>query len=131
MKYLLDVSAFAALGYAGHSEHATADKWLTKQKNQGAEFFVCSISELGFLRVGVGGKYVPDWQSAVNAMRRVAQSIPAQFLADDEPTQSLPRAVKTGNDATDAHLLRLAKAQGMALATADRPLTALGAVLIV
>ncbi len=93
MKFLLDVSAFGALGYAGHTEHATADKWLTQQKRLGAEFFVCSISELGFLRIGVGGKYVPDWQSAVDAMRKVAQSIPAQFLADDEPTRSLPRAV--------------------------------------
>ena len=130
MKYLLDVSGFVALGYAGHSEHAQADKWLVAQKSQGAEFYVCSIAELGFLRVGVGGQYMPDWQSALAAMHRVARSIPAQFLADDEPIQSLPRAVKTGNDATDAHLLRLAKSHGMTLATGDRRLTAQGATLL-
>ncbi len=130
MKYVLDVSAFVALGYAGHSEHAQADKWLVAQKNAGAEFFVCSITELGFLRVGVGGQYVPDWQSAVTAMRRVALSIPVQFLADDEPIQSLPRTVKTGNDATDAHLIRLAKSHGLTLATGDRRLVAQGATLL-
>ncbi len=130
MKYLLDVSAFVALGYAGHAEHAQADQWLVTQKAKGAEFCVCSITELGFLRVGVGGQYVPDWQSAVTAMHRVSRSIPVQFLADDEPIQSLPRAVRTGNDATDAHLLRLAKAHGLTLATGDRQLAAQGAILL-
>ncbi len=71
MRYLLDNSAFIALGYTDHSAHRRAKSWLAAAQRNGAKLFVCSISELGFIRVLVGAGYVPDWCQARNRPRQI------------------------------------------------------------
>lgn len=124
MRYLLDNSAFIALGYTGHTAHARAKRWLATAQRDGAELFVCSISELGFLRVLVGAGYVPDWATALEVLHRVRESVAIEFLPDDAPLKSLPQAVRSANDTTDAHLSQLAEAHQMRLLTLDRKILA-------
>jgi len=120
MKYLLDNSAFIALGYTGHTAHGRAKRWLATAQRNGSELFVCSISELGFIRVLVGAGYVPDWATALDVLHRVRESIAIDFLPDNAPLKTLPPEVRSANDTTDAHLSQLAEAHRMRLLTLDR-----------
>ena len=49
MKYLLDVNALVALGFAEHEMHAQIATWLQTEGFPGLA--TCSITELGFVRV--------------------------------------------------------------------------------
>jgi predicted nucleic acid-binding protein len=123
MRYLLDNSAFIALGCTGHTAHKRAKSWLANAQRAKAELFICSISELGFIRVLVGAGYVPNWATALDVLHRVRESISIGFLPDDVPLQTLPDGVKSANDTTDAHLAQLAEAHQMRLVTLDRRIT--------
>jgi len=124
MTYLLDVNALVALGFLQHEFHQRVAGWVRSLSIKGVpEFATCSITELGFLRVLAQapqyGLTIADARSVLLQIKDVA-TINFTFIADDQDVSRLPIWVKTAKQTTDGHLLQLAKAKGVVLATLDR-----------
>lgn len=129
MKYLLDVNALIALGLFGHAFHPRVTAWL--QLELSPELVTCSITELGFVRVLAQTPLykcdIERAQTMLAAMKRIPY-LTFAFLEDDQPAAGLPPWVKTGGQTTDGHLVQLAAAHGVVLATFDGKIP--GALLI-
>lgn len=129
MKYLLDVNALVALGIFHHGFHDRVSAWITSQ--DGAHWFTCSITELGFARVVA---QTPDYGFTVQQARTLLLSLKMNsrlglaFLTDGNDISLLPAWVKTPKHTTDGHLVQLANANGAVLATLDQGIP--GAFLI-
>jgi hypothetical protein len=120
MRYLLDVNALVALGFAHHEFHDRAARWLRKRPV--AELATCSITELGFIRVlSQAPSYGLTVAQARTLLLRIKESevFHFTFLADDHDVSHLPGWVKTPKQITDGHLVELARANGGMLATLD------------
>lgn len=128
MKFLFDVNALVALGFLQHEFHYRVARWVSSSSPSIA---TCSITELGFVRVL---SQVLDYQLTVHDSRRLLHKLKAirslqfAFLSDGHDVTHLPAWVKAPRQMTDGHLLQLARANGMALATLDRKIP--GAFLI-
>ena len=63
MIHLLDVNVLLALGYSAHVHNERAETWLQHLQTHNAtvNLAMCSITELGFVRVASDGS-VPDMQ---------------------------------------------------------------------
>lgn len=121
MIYLLDVNALVALGFANHEFHGRIASWVKAQDFP--PLATCSITELGFVRVLVQaaayGISITQARTLLLRMKRADR--PAfTFIVDDLDISSLPAWVKTANQTTDGHLVKLATAAGGVLATLDR-----------
>ena len=120
MKYLLDVNALVALGFAQHEFHERINGWLDDERYPC--LLSCSITELGFVRVlSQAASYqltVAQARSALLAIKRTDR-LSFSFLEDDQDISHLPSWVRTAKQTTDGHLLRLAKRAGVVLATFD------------
>jgi len=120
MKYLLDVNALVALGFAEHMFHDRVASWLEAQDSP--TLLTCSITELGFMRVLA---QAPAYGFTIAQARMLlvkmkgAQSGLFGFIADDHDASYLPSWAKAPKQLTDGHLLRLAAGNGGALATLD------------
>ncbi len=118
MKYLLDVNALLALVLIEHEFHDRVARWASKQPL--GSFATCSITELGFVRVlakaPAYGFTVPQ---AVSLLERMKKAAAMQLIADTHDVGRLPAWVKTANQTTDGHLLELARANSLTLATLD------------
>jgi uncharacterized protein len=128
MKCLFDVNALVALGLLQHEFHQRVAHWVSKSAPSIA---TCSITELGFVRVLAQAlNYSLTVSEARNLLLRLKASnrLVFSFLSDDRDITQLPAWVRTHRQLTDGHLLQLAKANGMALATLDRKIP--GAYLI-
>lgn len=123
MKYLLDVNALIALAHTQHIHHARAIQWY--RENPGSVIGVCSITELGFVRVSVQAGLQPDVATARTALVKLKASgkPPFEFWNDSLGVDTLPAYVKKPTQVTDGHLLVLARAQGARLATLDTGIT--------
>lgn len=124
MKYLLDVNVLLAWGWADHTEHRRAALWIAAMKRKrGAKLLTSAIPELGFVRVSVqrsaGRLSVED---ATSTLASMLQSLGGHhaFLADDcSSSAGFPAWCAAASQTTDAHLLTLAQAHSLELATLD------------
>jgi predicted nucleic acid-binding protein len=120
MKYLFDVNALVALGFLEHEFHPRVARWVSTSTPSIA---TCSITELGFVRVLAQAfdheVTVPEARNLLKRLKAV-DTLQFTFLSDAQDVTHLPAWVKTARQLTDGHLLQLAKAHSMALATLDR-----------
>jgi predicted nucleic acid-binding protein len=118
MKYLLDVNALVALGFANHEFHQRVASWLRAQSSP--TLLTCPITELGFIRVLA---QAPDYNLTIAQARTLLLRMKAApmfaFAADDHDVSDLPAWVKAPKQITDGHLAELAKANAAVLATLD------------
>ena len=120
MKYLLDVNALVALGFANHEFHARVAAWVRAQ--QFPTLATCSITELGFIRVlAQAPAYGFTVAQARSLLLRLKEADVSRFtfIPDDHDVSHLPTWVKTPKQITDGHLAKLASANGGVLATLD------------
>ena len=120
MKYLLDVNALVALGFANHEFHDRVARWLRGQSSP--TLLPCSITELGFVRVlAQAPAYSFTAGQARTLLLRLKQADISlfNFVADDHDASYLPSWVKAPKQLTDGHLLKLAASNGGILATLD------------
>jgi uncharacterized protein len=120
MRYLLDVNALIAYGFRQHTFHDKVGAWIRSRK--GDRFLTCSITELGFIRVlGNVRTYGMDVAKARSLLMELKawRSLPLEFIPDGNDISFLPKWVKSPPQTTDGHLLQLAIAHGVVLATLD------------
>lgn len=120
MKYLLDVNALVALGFAQHEFHERINDWLEAEHYP--SLLSCSITELGFVRIlSQAASYQLTVAQARNALMAIKRTdrLSFGFLEDDQDISHLPTWVRTAKQTTDGHLLQLAKTAGAILATFD------------
>jgi hypothetical protein len=81
----------------------------------------CSITELGFVRIGPQARLSPDESGSRELLGQLSRNRRRKFLrlADDLGADSLPAWVKTHAQTTDGHLVALASARSATLATLD------------
>jgi uncharacterized protein len=128
MNFLFDVNALVALGFLEHEFHQRVSHWVSQS---GPSIVTCSITELGFVRVlGQAISYGLNVSEARGLLQKLktANTLQFTFLSDDQDVSKMPTWVKAPLQLTDGHLLQLAKANGMALATLDKKIP--GAYLI-
>lgn len=121
MKYLLDVNALIALGFANHQFHPRIVGWLRTENTPA--ILTCSITELGFVRIlAQAPQYGFTVEEARDLLVRLKQNpmLPLTQIADKNAISDLPRWVKTPRQLTDGHLAQLASRAGAVLATFDR-----------
>lgn len=120
MKYLFDVNALVALGFIGHEFHNRVAAWV--QVQQSLVVATCSITELGFVRVlaqaPAYGFTIAQTQTFLLRLKK-ARALPFAFPPDHHEVSHLPAWVKAPRRITDGHLVQLARANGIALATLD------------
>lgn len=118
MTYLLDVNALVALGFIHHEFHQRIASWVRAQHFP--PLATCSITELGFVRVLAQapsyGFTIAQARSLLLQMKQ-AETPTFSFIADDHDVSHLPSWVKSPRQTTDGHLLKLASANGVILAT--------------
>ena len=118
MKYLLDVNALVALGFAEHVFHDRVVSWFKALDSP--TLLTCSITELGFVRVlAQAPAYGFTLTQARTLLGRMKDAEFFGFIADDHDVSFLPSWVKAPKQLTDGHLLKLASANGGVLATLD------------
>lgn len=122
MKYLLDINLLLALAHQDHADHQKASRWFQSVSKTATGFHTCSISELGFVRVGVQAGLNSDISSARQTLIGMKQSshVPFTLLPDALDIVNLPKYVKTPAQLTDGHLLQLALSAGAKFATLDK-----------
>jgi uncharacterized protein len=114
VSHLLDVNVLLACAWASHADHARANRWL----NSVPQFATASVTQMGFLRVSMSPAYGASFADAKAALNAILKLNSHSFLPDATRVDSLP-AVSSAKDVTDAHLVRLAVAHGLRLATLD------------
>jgi toxin-antitoxin system PIN domain toxin len=124
---LLDVNALVALAWDSHVHHATMRTWFAA--NSAAGSATCPITESGFVRVSSNPKVLPA-AIGVEAARSVLSALRAadshRFLVDDVSIGDADVPRMSGHrQVTDAHLLALARRQGVRLVTFDAGVFAL------
>jgi predicted nucleic acid-binding protein len=113
MSWLLDVNLILASRWTTHFRHLEAKAWIG---SVGA-FHTCAISELGFVRISLGGAYGAGWEETQESLKKLHARPGHQFLVDDVDGLAAPET--SSKDTTDAHLVTLAKRHGLKLATLD------------
>jgi uncharacterized protein len=120
MTYLLDVNALLALGITDHKFHARVARWVAAMSSP--QLAVCSITELGFVRVAAQAPaYGLDVKQARELLVRLKRGSGDSFvfIPDDHGVFDLPAWIKMPKQITDGHLAELARAHGGILATLD------------
>ena len=123
MTYLLDVNVLVAWGWADHVDHDRVTRWLEAVlASANGRLATSAIPELGFVRVsvqrGAGAVSVAEAGSVLAGMlARLGRR--HSFLPDDQRARDWPVWCKGHARTTDAHLLALAAAHRMELATLD------------
>jgi predicted nucleic acid-binding protein len=118
VSWLLDVNVILASRWTTHAEHLAAKAWVDSV----GEFYTCSITELGFVRISLSVGYQATWHQTQEALKRLRARAGHRFLTDDVKGSAAPET--SANDTTDAHLVILAKQHGLKLATLDTTLIA-------
>jgi toxin-antitoxin system PIN domain toxin len=124
---LLDVNALVALAWDSHVHHAAIRSWFARNSAKG--WATCPITESGFVRVSSNPKVLPS-PIGVEAARKVLSALRStdghQFLTDDVSMTDADVPRLFGHrQITDAHLLALARRQGLRLLTFDSALVTL------
>jgi predicted nucleic acid-binding protein len=118
--YLLDVNALLALGHAAHVHHMKVAVWVSRLGPHDV-LATCSITELGFVRIGPQARLSPNVTAARALLEQIRGSARPPFVrfADDLGADSLPAWADTPGATTDGHLSALAAAHSARLATLD------------
>jgi len=120
MKYLLDVNALVALGFAHHQFHDRMASWMQAQKFP--SLATCSITELGFVRVlaqaPTYGFTIAQARTLLLRLKK-APALSLSFIPDTHGISHLPAWVRNPKQTTDGHLAQLASTNGAILATLD------------
>jgi len=123
MMYLLDINVLLAFAYESHVLHSRAESWVNHVESieiQRPLFALCSIVELGFIRIASGkSKLAESLSVAASDLLRIKAVLQTGFLVDDVDGNELPRWVTRSKQTTDGHLLELATRYQMQLATLD------------
>lgn len=85
-------------------------------------FYTTAIAELGFVRISLSGAYRANWDETQETLKKLHGRPGHQFLADNVDGTASPET--NSKDTTDAHLVTLAKRNGLKLATLDGTLIA-------
>jgi toxin-antitoxin system PIN domain toxin len=122
---LLDVNALVALAWDSHVHHAAVRSWFAANGPDG--WATCPITESGFVRVSSNPKVLPAplaVEAARDALRALRGAHGHRFLADDVSIgdDDVPR-LNGHRQVTDAHLLTLARRNGLRIVTFDAGLT--------
>jgi toxin-antitoxin system PIN domain toxin len=125
---LLDVNALVALAWDSHIHHAATRTWF--EANAANGWATCPLTESGFVRVSSNPTVLPS-AIGVEEARRVLALLRAvgshRFLADDVSMTDGDVPPLVGHrQVTDAHLLALARRNGMRIVTFDGGVRALG-----
>ena len=124
---LLDVNALVALAWDSHVQHVQARRWFARHAAEG--WATCPITESGFIRISSNPGALPvaiGVDAACAVLSSLRQRGTHRFVLDDvSPTDDDVPVVSGYRQVTDAHLLTLARRNGMRLLTFDRALTAL------
>ena len=123
MNYLLDVNVLVAWGWADHVDHDRVVRWIAAmKKKRNTVLFTSAIPQLGFVRVSIqrcGGQLTVTLASEVLMGMLAALGKRHRFLPDDQASDSFPHWCQAASQTTVAHLLQLAAAHGLQLATLD------------
>jgi hypothetical protein len=123
MNYLLDVNVLIAWGWADHLDHDRVVHWIAAmRKKRNSVLFTSAIPQLGFVRVSIqrcGGQLTVTLASEVLMGMLAALGKRHRFLPDDQASGAFPHWCQAANQTTDAHLVQLAIAHGLQLATLD------------
>ncbi len=123
MSHLLDVNTLVAWGWSDHVHHDRVVQWLmTLKKSRRSLIHTSPIPQLGFVRVSVlraRGALTPKTASEVLAGMIKSLGARHRFLPDDRTALTWPDWCRAASQTTDAHLLSLANAHGLKLATLD------------
>jgi toxin-antitoxin system PIN domain toxin len=121
--YLLDVNMLIALSWTNHVHHRRADDWFGSLTSGWA---TTPVTESGFLRLSTSARVVGTpvaMAQALDLLDAIRSTAGHQFIPDGSscaaPTIDLSGMVTPGQ-VTDAHLVDLAAASGLVLATLDR-----------
>ncbi len=118
MSWLLDVNLILAARWTTHPDHLAAKAWIATVD----KFYTTAITELGFVRISLGGGYRASWAETQETLEKLHARSSHHFLADDVDGLASPETAS--KDTTDAHLVTLAKRHGLKLATLDATLLA-------
>ncbi len=117
MSHLLDINLLLACAWSSHGQHARANRWL----NSVRAFATAPLTQMGFLRVSMSAPYGATFADARTALCGIVRLKSHHFVTDATEADSLP-SLSLGKDVTDAHLVRLAVAHRLKLATLDKSL---------
>jgi uncharacterized protein len=125
--YLLDVNVLVALAWPNHLHHSRAQRWLG-----GVERWATTpVTESALVRLSlnpaVAGRRV-SLSEAATLLRAVRQAPGHQFIIDSSSLADSSidlRRIATSAQVTDAHLVGLAAANGVVLATMDAGIPAM------
>jgi toxin-antitoxin system PIN domain toxin len=117
VSHLLDVNFLVACGWQSHADHVRASRWLATVR----AFATCPATEMGFLRVSLSPAFAASFADALAPLQAIAVIRGHRFVRDGTRARSLP-AITSSKDVTDAHLVNLARAHRLKLATFDTTL---------
>jgi predicted nucleic acid-binding protein len=120
MRYLLDINVLLALLHDRHPHFQRARAWFSGLEAD-TVICLCSIVELGFLRISVQTSLqesIFSAQRTLALLKRVSM-IQFEFLPDELGAGQLPSFVQKPASITDGHLLELAHRHRARLATFD------------
>lgn len=117
MTSLVDVNVLVACGWSSHVEHRRTSRWLSRTR----DFATCSVTQMGFMRVSLSPAYRASFQDALLALGDIVALRGHRFVGDATAAVDLP-VVHGTKEVTDAHLVQLARAHGLELATLDEAL---------
>ena len=118
-RWLLDVNVLCGCAWKTHANHSALLEWLLQQD----DWATCPIIELGFVRISMTAAYQASFDDAQRSLASLRALRGHHFIADDIGAGALP-PISSYKEATDAHLITLARQQGLKLATLDRALIA-------
>jgi toxin-antitoxin system PIN domain toxin len=126
--YLPDVNVLLALNDRDHACHAPAKQWFAAIGS--SRFFLCSVTESGFVRLTVSPHLAGASMPVAMAMLRQIANLPnCSFLSMDQPWLELVSPFSNRlhgyRQVTDALLLGLAIRNGAILVTLDCSIQAL------
>lgn len=113
MSHLLDVSVLVALLWPSHTDHNRAKAWAS-----GKSLVLCSITELGFIRVSTGPAFNATMEDARRALADFIQDENPDFIPADKRALDGDMA-PTSSKTTDWYLANHAAAYGMKWITLD------------
>lgn len=117
--YLLDVNVLVSHAILEHEHHQIVTDHLQKLANEGFDFHVCPIVELGLVRnvMRIGSLPIHE---AKQLLENEHMNLGLKRVPDDIGATSLPDWVQGYRQTTDAYLSTLAEIHGLTFLTIDK-----------
>ena len=121
--HLLDLNVLIALAWPQHVHHVRAHAWFSSLRGP---WMTTPLTEAGFVRLSTNPAVVTERVAMSTALGMLAamRSVPGHSFLPDQSSLATPvialGAVATSRQVTDAHLVNLAAASNVVLATLDR-----------